>query len=293
VRDAAITALRRLRHGKLKALGPIWRSMGRLYRRVLRVTCTRATITTVIGPYGPFRLNGMFAFSDFEHWGGGHNDAFEACVEACRGRHCIIDVGAHIGLVALPMASVVAPDGRVYCFEPAECNRRLLLEHMKNNHLCNIEVLPLLLGASDEPSVNFFEMNEPTGMNTIVPSDRQGYRKTSHPQVSLDSFCAGRSIAPDIIKIDVEGAEVGVLRGARQTILRHRPSIFLSVHPRHLAGVGESVANLAMLIGELGYDCFDAKGNRPKQFELREYILQPRPVVRLDDSGEGHTFKDF
>ena len=66
-----------------------------------------------VGPYGPFRLDGHFAFSDFEHWGAvGHHRGFETCVEAARGARCVLDVGAHIGLVSLPASRALAPGGR-------------------------------------------------------------------------------------------------------------------------------------------------------------------------------------
>ena len=275
--SAALTALRRLRHGPLKGLDPVWTSLGRLYRFFFRALGLGRPVSTRIGPYGPFRLNGLFAFSDFEHWGGGHNDAFVACVEACRGKRCVLDIGAHVGLVALPMASVVAPGGRVVCFEPAEANRRLLLEHAALNGFAAIEVVPCLVGADSRSDVPFFEMAEPTGMNALVVRKNAGaYKAILRPQVSLDDFCAGRGVAPEVVKIDVEGAEIGVLRGARKTLARHRPLIFLSVHPRDIELMGENIEALSELIGSLGYDCKDAQGRAPSRFELREYVMTPR-----------------
>ena len=275
--SAALTALRRLRHGPLKGLDPIWTLLGRLYRFLFRALGLHRPVSTRIGPYGPFRLNGLFAFSDFEHWGGGHNDAFVACIEACRGKRCIVDIGAHVGLVALPMASVAAPGGRVVCFEPAEANRRLLLEHAALNGLAAIEVVPCLVGADSRPDVPFFEMAEPTGMNAlVVRKNADAYKATRRDQVSLDDFCAGRGLAPEVVKIDVEGAEIGVLRGARKTLARHRPLIFLSVHPRDIELMGENIEALSELIGSLGYDCRDAQGRVPSRFELREYVMTPK-----------------
>ena len=276
----ALAHLRRLRHGPLKFLSPLWLPLGRLYRSVFRALGIRHPVSTRIGPYGPFRLNGIFAFSDFEHWGGGHNDAFVACVEACRGKHCVLDIGAHVGLVALPMASVMAPGGRVVCFEPAEANRRLLLEHAALNGFAAIEVNPCLVGAETRPDVPFFEMAEPTGMNAlVVRKNAEAYIATRRPQVSLDDFCDERALAPEVVKIDVEGAEIGVLRGARKTLARHRPLIFLSIHPRDIELMGESVEALSELIGSLGYDCRDAQGRVPARFELREYVMTPREAA--------------
>lgn len=273
----AIAALRRLRHGALKNLGPLWIGLGRFYRFMFRALGLRFSVSTRIGRYGPFRLNGIFAFSDFENWGGGHNDAFAACIEACRGKRCVFDIGAHVGLVALPMASVAAPGGRVYAFEPAEANGRLLREHTELNEFSNIEVIPSLVGAEPRDSVPFFEMAEPTGMNAlVVAKNPEAFHETHRSQIALDQFCAARRLAPEVIKIDVEGAEIGVLRGSRQILMTHRPTIFLSVHPREIALLGENVETLSSLIADLGYDCRDAQGQPVSGFALREYVLTPR-----------------
>jgi len=275
-----ITAtLRRLRHGPLRSFGPLWTVLGQLYRFGFHTLGIRRSVVTRIGPYGPFQLNGFFAFSNFEKWGGGHNDAFQLCIEACRDKACAIDVGAHIGLVALPMASVLVPQGRVICFEPAQANRNMLIEHAARNGFSNIEIEPWLVGEEVKDTVRFYEMDAPTGMNTVAaPKDPLTYRETSCRQLSLDSYCKARKLAPDVIKIDVEGAEIGVLRGARETISRCRPIIFLSVHPREISALGESPDVLTDLIDEMGYNLRDAQGHEPAQFELREYVLTPRCV---------------
>ncbi len=120
-----LATLRRLRHGPLRRFDAIWLPLGRLHRWLVRVLGWSAPVKQSIGRYGPFLLDAQFAFSDFAGWGGGHNEGFAACIEACRGRRCVIDVGAHVGLVALPMASVIAAGGVVVAFEPAAANRAL------------------------------------------------------------------------------------------------------------------------------------------------------------------------
>ncbi len=100
-----VATLRHLRHGPLERLGPVWTALGDLYRTGLTVTGASRPTAHRIGGYGPFLLHGEFAFSDFEHWGWGHNRGFALCIEACRGKRCIVDVGAHIGLVTPPTSS--------------------------------------------------------------------------------------------------------------------------------------------------------------------------------------------
>ncbi len=272
-----VSSLRGLRHGPLRGLGPLWTTLGGAYQKGLRLMPGSATTSQRIGPFGPCRMNAVFAFSEFAGWGGGHNRAVEACIEACRGRRCVLDVGAHIGLVALPMSRVLAPAGRVYAFEPATANRRYLHEHLALNAVENVVVVESLVGAEVREAVAFFEQSEATGMNSVVlDKGEEGYRETQRPQVTLDGFCRSRGLAPEVIKMDIEGAELDALKGAAETLRRHRPLVFLSVHPRHLERLGRSCDELARLIAELGYDCLDAEGRRVEAFRQDEYRLVPR-----------------
>lgn len=267
--------VRRLRHGPLKFLNPLWVILGFMYRHVV----AGASLLSAhrIGGYGPFRLDAKFAFSDFEHWGGAHNDGFAACVEACRGKHCVIDVGAHIGLVSLPVASVMARNGELVSFEPARTNRELLVRHLRANGFERTRVEDALVGGEELAAVDFFEMDDASGMNSIVPGAMgDEYRSVRKAQVTLDGYCERAGLTPEVIKIDVEGAELGVLRGARATLASCRPLVFLSVHPRQIALLGESTEALSALIESFNYDCRHVDGSPVQTFALREYVLAPR-----------------
>lgn len=272
-----IVLLRSLRHGPLWRLGPLWLLLGRFYRWI--VSGLQLSVSQYIGPYGPFRLDARFAFSNLARWGEAHNDGFVACVEACRGRRCVIDIGAHIGLVTLPVASVLDPEGILVSFEPAVANRRLLERHLMLNGLAGrVTVEADLVGAESRDQVTLHESADASGMNSFAA--REGdYRPVRHRQVSLDDYCARHGLVPDVIKIDVEGAELAVLEGARGALHRCRPLIFLSVHPWHLQQLGSSTDELAVLIDELDYECHTAEGCMVETFGLREYILTPRAVV--------------
>jgi FkbM family methyltransferase len=272
-----LALIRTMRHGPLRRWTPLWRLLGGLYRRVLTTFNLRTSVLTRIGPFGPFRLDGRFAFSNYKTWGGGVNAGFRACVEASSGARCVFDVGAHIGLVSLPISQMVAPGGKVFAFEPADFNRALLARHVKLNNIDNIEVLDSLVGEQDESSVAFFQQETDTGLNSVARrSGQSSFVEIPKQQVRLDTLCAQRSLAPDLMKIDVEGAEIGVLRGARETIARCRPLIFLSVHPEQIGLLGHDKEELPALIDEIGYICRDIDGSEARPLEAREYILHPR-----------------
>lgn len=272
-----LAMIRTVRHGPLRRWTPLWRLSGALYRRILKTFNLRTSVLTQIGPFGPFRLDGRFAFSNYKSWGGGKNAGFCACVEASSGVQCVFDVGAHIGLVSLPVSQVTAPEGKVYAFEPADFNRALLARHVELNNFNNIEVLDTLVGEQDEKGVAFYQLETDTGLNTVARrSSQSSFVEIPKQQVRLDTFCAQRFLEPDVIKIDVEGAEIGVLRGAHETITRCRPLIFLSVHPEQLELLGHGTDELSALINELGYVCRNIDGSEVGSLEGREYILHPR-----------------
>jgi FkbM family methyltransferase len=267
-------------------MAPFWTRLGRGYRAIFR-RVPMVSVRQKIGIYGPFRLVSEFAFSDFANWGNAQNRAFQYCVEACRGKRCVLDVGAHVGLVTLPIATVLADGGRLYSFEPAQANAGILRRHLKLNHIGNVEVVEALVGGADLNHVPFYESAGPHGQNSIalrcddvLVSEWGGYSKTERPQVSLDSFCARNGLKPEVIKIDVEGAEIGVLRGARATLSNYQPLMILSVHPREIALVGEKLDALAPLLSEMGYDIRDLEGRIVADLKLEEYIVEPRSVKR-------------
>lgn len=272
-----LALIRRARHGPLRRFGPVWTLLGRLYRGALETFNLRPTVTMRIGPYGPFKLDGRFAFSNYEAWGGGKNVGFQACVEASSGARCVLDVGAHIGLVTLPVSRILAPGGRVYAFEPADFNRSLLRRHTELNGADNVEVVGDLVGERDEDGVVFFEQNTDSGLNTVALGPGQGsFVETRKSQICLDTFCEQRGLEPDVIKIDVEGAEIDVLRGAVRTIGRSRPIIFLSVHPKHLRILGHDVSELNRVLDEMGYKCRCVDGREIQLVEAAEYVLKPK-----------------
>lgn len=265
-----------IRHGSLKNFSALWSILRFLYRCMI-IIFPKLKVSKKIGSYGPFKLNRRFAFSNFEAWGEKHNRGFDRCVKAAKGMSCVLDIGAHIGLVTMPLSQVVANNGTVYAFEPAAANRAYLIEHLTANQIGNVEVIPDLVGDIPLQSVEFFESSSDSGMNTIaVSGHKRGYGSTQKHQVTLDWFCNKRNLSPELIKIDTEGAEVGILDGAVNTIRKYKPIIFLSVHPRHIVEVGSTVKKLEHLLADLNYQVTDMYGNVVRPIELSEYVVSPK-----------------
>ena len=161
--------LRYLRHGPLQHISWAWILLGRLYRFIIIHSGLRFSVPHSIGPYGPFRMLPEFAFSNFANWGQKHNRGFTSCVELSKGKNCVFDVGAHIGLVTMPISKMLASSGQVIAFEPSAANSRALSRHITLNNLSNVKVVNCLLGAQDIENVSFFESQGVSGMNSCAP----------------------------------------------------------------------------------------------------------------------------
>jgi FkbM family methyltransferase len=225
-------------------------------------------------------------FSDYSKWGEAHNSGFSLCINECKGKKCVLDLGAHIGLVSMPSSAVLAPEGRIYSFEPAGENLKYLKYHIQINGIKNIEAVDCLVGSCEKDEVPFFEESDYGGLNSTanvnsMVDDSRLFTKSLKRQVSIDFFCKNRDIHPEIIKIDVEGAEIDVLEGALNTLKTDKPVIFLSYHPKHIASLNRSEAEYRAILEKIDYSCMDIiTGKEAISMNKREYMLVPKETPR-------------
>ena len=125
--------LLRASRARSRRLDGFWRIGGRLFHLVRRRLGIQPTSTQSVGPYGPFRFSGDFALADFAGWGQDHNNGFAACVEASRGKRCVIDAGAHRP-ATVRAAHVVAPEASS-AIELALVSRMYLEQNIELNGL--------------------------------------------------------------------------------------------------------------------------------------------------------------
>ena len=249
----------------------------RIAKRIYRIAFKpflKNGVNVNIGGSGRFRFDYIFAFSRFEEFGSRHNAGFSKWLDACRGKTTVFDVGAHIGLYSVPASTVLDKEGSIYAFEPSSANCAYLDKHKRFNKIKNIKVLPYLVGERTSEREEFYESKDADAMNSIfIRKGRDNYRKIFKKQVSLDEFCEANSVEPEVLKIDVEGAEIGVLKGAERVFKRFKPVVFLSVHPRALSLTGQSAEDVLKEIMKLGYSIYEADGRKADVKRHNEYIL--------------------
>ncbi len=138
----------------------------------------------------------------------------------------VYDVGANVGIYSLLASQLVGPLGRVYAFEPLARNLRYLRQHIKLNNLENCTVVEKAV-CKEDGTRRFSATPWQASMAKLSPD---GERLV--PATTLDSCVYGelKLRPPDVIKIDVEGAELEVLEGATKVISEFYPIIFLELH---------------------------------------------------------------
>ena len=174
------------------------------------------------------------------------------------GDRCI-DAGANVGVHTIRLARLVGRDGEVIAFEPDPEVVQRTRRNVSLNDLANVRVLDA--AASEQAGeMRLFRPN-PSDTNRARASLTQHRYLTGATAMvavtTIDATCAGAPVA--LIKIDVEGHEAAVVRGAADTIARHAPSIVFEYDPQLLRNPGQSPFEW---LAERGYRLFRIRCDR-------------------------------
>ena len=154
----------------------------------------------------------------------------EAIVREVEPGQTFFDVGANVGYYSILASRLVGSKGRVVAFEPVVRNIAFLQQHVMLNRARNVQIMPFAVSASE--GFSRFCSGPYTSMGKLVPDRETGDMTVA--TVTLDRITQRLEIVPDVIKIDVEGAEMEVFQGGDQLLRTSRPKIFLSTHSAEL-----------------------------------------------------------
>lgn len=175
----------------------------------------------------------------------------EPCIRRfCRPGDTVVDVGANIGEWTLQMADAVGPGGRVIAIEPIPHLAEALQKSTWANNLRQVSIAAVALSES-EGQGEFSVERANTGGSRLGRYCAEACDTITVRVETLDGLIARSKIGRvDFIKVDVEGFELEVLRGARATLARHRPPMYLEVGAEDLA---KRARLAALLRDELDY----------------------------------------
>ena len=197
------------------------------------------------------------------------------------------DVGAHIGYFSMKAALRVGRAGRVVAFEPNPEILNLLRDNVTANGFNNVMVEPIACTEREENLTLFAAPSVNTGASSLSRDNAailqdQAPKPYSVRGRPIDDVTEELKLTRvDAIKIDVEGAEGLVLRGAINTLKRFHPKVVLEVVPRQLASFQTTPEDLISLFHSAGYNFSRPLG--PEQTDW-EWTAQPlTSMVRMND----------
>ncbi|MFW9887136.1 MAG: FkbM family methyltransferase [Candidatus Thorarchaeota archaeon] len=146
-------------------------------------------------------------------------------------KNTIFDVGAWVGPASFLFSYLVGDEGEVHSFEPAPEVYSGLVANLELNSMNNVSAYKLAVSDSNTDNLQFYRKDKETAGATINPEVYANHPQTfSARSVTIDKFVEQHGLAPDGLKIDVEGAELRVLRGAKKVIAKLKPWLLIEFH---------------------------------------------------------------
>jgi FkbM family methyltransferase len=164
-----------------------------------------------------------------------------------------IDVGAHVGYFTLLAGRQVGPAGTVLSIEPNLVALEQLRQNVEHSHLGNVHVAHTACGDSYDPVRLYLHTDSNSSMASLSAANATSGAAVDVACTTLDDLCQERGLPrAHLVKIDVEGAELSVLRGMERILREVRPVIVLELEPHLLEGFGATTASILTLLA--GYD---------------------------------------
>ncbi|MEM1126792.1 MAG: FkbM family methyltransferase [Bacteroidota bacterium] len=169
----------------------------------------------------------------------------------------VLDIGAHIGEFTIVAGHLVGADGRVIAFEPNAALVEVVRDNVRLNGLAHVHVEPVALADTDGDVV--LEVHSEPSISALLEEGMEQRPRTMTARVSaitLDAYCSAHQVTPHLIKIDVEGAELSVLRGARRLLEQPSevaPMLIVECSDQNYKRFGHTGQELFGMLQDLGY----------------------------------------
>jgi FkbM family methyltransferase len=201
--------------------------IGKLLRTPLRLIPRTAVLPILQGPLRGKRWT--VGSSSHGCWLGSYEYHKQRALQrALKIGDVVYDIGANGGFYSLLAGVIVGETGHVYSFEPFPENLRELRRHLEINHIKNCTVVDAAVSSEDGEAI--FDPSDDRCTGHLAANGSLRVRT-----LTLDGLASRNEILlPNLMKIDIEGAEIACLEGASNVIQESRPIIFLATHGREI-----------------------------------------------------------
>lgn len=197
----------------------------------------------------------------------------------------VIDVGANVGQFTLWAAARVGPSGTVLAFEPEQTCFKKLVRNIQLNGTNTIRAECAAITDFDGEAALYLndKQDDNQGQSSLT---RFGFHHLTQAVrcLRLDTFISREQIeGVHILKIDTQGAEMQVLKGASHLIEQDHPAILLRCHEEKCQAVGESTVNIQRFLLDRGYDLFEIHWKKGRIPVTTPYIVDDATFVALKE----------
>ena len=171
------------------------------------------------------------AYITTQHWDEATTKIFKQSINE---GDTILDLGANIGYYSLLASQLIGKTGKVFAFEPEPRNFKILQKNIDLNNYNNIHAFQKAV-SDENTSLTLYISEKDSGAHTIRPTkvEREFENEVKVEVVRLDDFLKDKTEKIDIVKMDIEGYEVEVLRGGMSTWEKvEKCKILIEVHPQ-------------------------------------------------------------
>ncbi|HEY2804717.1 MAG TPA: FkbM family methyltransferase [Gemmatimonadales bacterium] len=249
MRDLLIALVQILPASWLRRVGA-WQWTGPLARRLVGASSDWIRRQDVIISHGVgrgLRFNAAGANPGYA-LGTSEPEVQELIASLVKIREVVYDIGANVGFYTVLCGRLVGPGGAVFAFEPLAETARAAKHNAQLNGFVQVTVFDKAVGA--KAGTVRMALREESTWARLADASTEGPTITVQMITIDDLVKAGTIRPPDFIKIDVEGAELEVIEGMRETIRAHRPVILCEMHGKNrefaaqMAGLGYEVRPL-------------------------------------------------
>lgn len=169
----------------------------------------------------------------------------------------VLDIGAHVGQYTLVASQLVGEHGQVHSFEPDPLTFEWLQNNVRGNRLRNVKATQTAVAGDETPKRLFYSKVRDIGSNSLA--EQGNYARSGRwcvvPCTTLDDYARANGLSRiDFIKADIEGAELGMLQGARGILGSAEPPVLLlEFEEERQRAFGSSCARLAEELDRYGY----------------------------------------
>ena len=183
----------------------------------------------------------------------------ELLVNLCRNADMVLDVGGNIGVVAMIVAKKMKPGSRMHSFEPGPGAFRYLADNARVQS-GNAKITAHNYAISNENGKIQFTDGADATTNHIA--DQANANTVAIDAITIDWFCEKHKIAPQVIKVDIEGAEYWALEGMQQTLKNNNCRVLMEIHQTFLQEHNIDSKMFGQIIDAVGYKVYNEQGKQ-------------------------------